>query len=43
MPEKVYNFGREFVKERKGQLAGSELDLLLYELNIGNCFYKENA
>ena len=33
VPEKVYNFGREFVKERKGQLAGSELDLLLYELN----------
>lgn len=33
VPEKIYSFGKEFVKERNGDLTMAELELLLYELN----------
>lgn len=33
VPEKVYNYGKEFVRERKGELTQAELELLLYDLN----------
>ena len=33
VPEKVYSFGKQFIKERKGELTEAELELLLYELN----------
>lgn len=33
VPEKVYDFGRDFIKGRQGELSQTELELLLYELN----------
>lgn len=33
VPENVYTFAKEFVKERKGDLTQAELELLLYDLN----------
>lgn len=33
VPQKVYDFGKQFVKERNGELTQPELELLLYELN----------
>lgn len=33
VPDKVYSFGKEYVKERKGEMTKPELELLLYELN----------
>lgn len=33
VPEKVYDFGRDFIKDRQGEVSQTELELLLYELN----------
>ena len=33
VPQKIYDYGRDFIKERKGDLSQAELELLLYELN----------
>lgn len=29
----MYDFGKEFIKQRQGELTQAELELLLYELN----------
>ena len=33
VPEKVYDYGKDFIKDRNGELSQTELELLLYELN----------
>lgn len=33
VPEKIYDYGRDFIRDRKGDLSQTELELLLYELN----------
>ena len=33
VPEKVYSYGKDFVKQRNGELTSAELELLLYDLN----------
>ena len=30
VPTKIYNFGKDFIVERKGELTKSEFELLLY-------------
>ena len=33
VPEKIYGFAKEYVKDKDGELTQPELELLLYELN----------